>query len=166
MSRFVRPVLAALTAALVAAVLAGTALAHARFVSSTPAPGQSLAVGPASVIITFTEELASGSTGNVTDAAGATVSTGAAIDANERTKLSIALKPALPNGVYKVSWHSISADDKDELDGSFFFGVGVPAPSTSTDDGNRIPLAIALLTAASVVGVLSGHALRGSEARS
>jgi len=112
--------------------LSSIALAHARYAGSTPAPGQTLATSPAAVVITFTEELAAASTGTVTDAAGATVSTGATIDANDRTRLTIALKPSLPNGVYKVNWHSVSADDGDELDGSFFFGVGVPAPSTAT----------------------------------
>jgi copper resistance protein C len=134
------------TPAILIATLAfsGIALAHARFASSVPAPGQTLASSPAAVVINFDEELAAGSTGSVTDASNATVSTGATIDANERTRLSIALKPSLPNGVYKVSWHSISADDGDELDGSFFFGVGVPAPSTATAP---MPGAIALVLA-------------------
>jgi len=112
--------------------LSATALAHAHYASSTPAPGQTLASSPAAVLITFDSELGAGSTGSVTNASGGTVSTGAAINANDRTKLSIALQASLPNGVYKVSWHSVSADDGDELDGTFFFGVGVPAPSTAT----------------------------------
>jgi len=139
-----RNLAAALAAGLCFALLGTVALAHARYVSSTPSPGQTLASSPAAVVITYTEELAPGSTGSVTDPTGATVSAGATIDANERTRLSIALKPSLPNGVYKVTWHSISADDKDELDGSFFFGVGVPAPSTATGPA---PFAIALIVA-------------------
>jgi methionine-rich copper-binding protein CopC len=132
--------------------LATVALAHARYASSTPAPGQTLAASPAAVVITFTEELAAASTGKVTDASGATVSTSATIDANDRTKLTIALKPSLPNGVYKVSWHSVSADDGDELDGSFFFGVGVPAPSTATAPN---PAGIALVLAGIVIALTS-----------
>ena len=132
--------------------LASVAFAHARYASSTPAPGQTLSASPAAVTITFTEELAAGSTGSVTDASGATVSTGAAIDANERTRLSVALKPSLPNGVYKVSWHSVSADDGDELDGSFFFGVGVPAPSTATAPN---PAGIALVLAGLLIAFTS-----------
>jgi methionine-rich copper-binding protein CopC len=139
-----RTIAAAFAACLTLALLGTTALAHARFASSTPAPGQTLASSPASVVITFTEELAQGSTGSVTDAAGARVDTAATIDANARTKLSIALKPSLPNGVYKVAWHSIAEDDAAVLDGTFFFGVGVPAPSTSTAPG--LP-AMALLIA-------------------
>jgi len=132
--------------------LATVALAHARFASSTPAPGQTLAASPAAVVITFTEELAAASTGKVTDASGATLSASATIDANDRTKLTIALKPSLPNGVYKVSWHSVSADDGDELDGSFFFGVGVPAPSTATAPN---PAGIALVLAGIVIALTS-----------
>jgi methionine-rich copper-binding protein CopC len=112
--------------------LSGIALAHAPYKSSTPSPGQTLAASPAAVVIFFEEEIGSGSTGTVTNASGTTVSSGAAIDPNDRTKLTITLNPSLPNGVYKVNWTSISADDNDELDGSFFFGVGVPAPSTAT----------------------------------
>jgi copper transport protein len=124
--------------------LSGIALAHAPYKSSTPSPGQTLASSPASVVVFFEEEIGSGSTGTVTNASGATVSSGAAIDPNDRTKLTITLNPSLPNGVYKVNWTSISADDNDELDGSFFFGVGVPAPSTATAPS---PAGIALIIA-------------------
>lgn len=151
--------------AVVSAVLAGTALAHAKFASSTPAPGQTLASAPASVTITFTEELAAGSTGSVTDASGATVSTGATISTVDRAKLSIALTPSPPNGVYKVSWHSISADDGDSLDGSFYFGVGIPAPSTATLPAtNSTGLALVLLALAAVLGLVSTRALRAGKA--
>ena len=123
--------------------LAVPVYAHAKFVSSTPTPGQTVATSPASVNITFSEELGTGTTGSVTDASGNTVSTGATIDANDRTKMSITLKPSLPNGVFKVAWHSVAEDDGGILDGTFFFGVGVPAPSTSTAPATNIPLAIA-----------------------
>jgi copper resistance protein C len=132
--------------------LAGIALAHAHYASSTPAPGQTLAASPAAVVITFDSELGSGSTGTVAATSGEAASTGAAIDANDRTKLSIALKPSLPNGVYKVSWHSVSADDGDELDGTFFFGVGVPAPSTATAPNQA---GIAILAAGLVLALTS-----------
>jgi methionine-rich copper-binding protein CopC len=138
--------------ALTTFALGGAALAHARYASSTPAPGQTLASSPAMVVVNFDEELASGSTGSVADANGAAASTGGTIDPNERTKLTIALKPSLPNGVYKVSWHSVSADDGDELDGTFFFGVGVPAPSTATAPN---PVGIALVAAGLLVALIS-----------
>jgi methionine-rich copper-binding protein CopC len=118
---------------LLSLALATPAFAHAHISGATPRAGQTVATSPASVLLTFDAELGTGSTATVTDAAGATVSTGATIDVNVRTKMAVALKPSLPNGVYKVSWHSVAADDGDELDGTFFFGVGVPAPSTATD---------------------------------
>jgi methionine-rich copper-binding protein CopC len=124
--------------------LASIALAHSHYASSTPTPGQTLAASPAAVVINFDAELGTGSTGSVTNASGATVSTGATIDANVRTKMTIALNASLPNGVYKVNWHSVAADDGDALDGSFFFGVGVPAPSTATAPS---PAGIALIIA-------------------
>jgi len=148
------------TFALVSAVLATTAFAHAKFVSSTPAPGQTVASSPANVTITFTEELGAGTTGSVADANGATVSTGTKIS-DDHLQLAIALKPGLPNGVYKVSWHSVAEDDQGMLDGSFFFGVGVPAPSTATlPSSNPTGLALTLLALATILGLVSVRALR------
>jgi methionine-rich copper-binding protein CopC len=146
--------------ALVTALFAGVALAHAQYASSNPRPGQTLATSPAIVTITFSEDLAAGSTGSVTNAAGATVSTSAAISTTERTLLTITLNPSLPSGVYKVSWHSISADDGDDLDGTFYFGVGVPAPSTATLPAtNTTGLALALLALAGILGIVSVRTL-------
>jgi copper transport protein len=149
---------------MVTGLLAGVALGHAQLAKSTPSAGQTLAVSPATVELTFSEDLAAGSTGSVTDASGAAVSTGATISTAERTQLSIALKPGLPNGVYKVSWHSISADDGDDLDGTFFFGVGVPAPSTATEPASPNPAAISLLLVAVALGLASVLALRSARA--
>jgi len=127
------------TLALLGGVLAGTALAHAEYTSSYPQPGQTLTASPAGVAITFSEDLAAGSTGVVTNAGGATVSTSASVSTTDRKQMTIALTPGLPNGLYRVNWHSISADDGDSVDGTFYFGVNVPAagraltmPSTST----------------------------------
>jgi methionine-rich copper-binding protein CopC len=145
--------------ALATAALGGVALAHAQYKSSDPKPGQTLQASPAAVNVTFSEDLAQGSTGAVTNANGATVSSGATIDANERTKLSIALNPSLPNGVYKVAWHSISADDGDSLDGTFFFGVGVAAPSTFTAPAPS-PLSLALIAGGLLLAVVSSALLR------
>jgi methionine-rich copper-binding protein CopC len=153
------------TVAIVTTLFAGVALAHAKYASSTPAPGQTLAASPASVAITFSEDLASDSTGAVTDAAGATVSTGATVSATDRTQMSIALKPSLPNGVYKVSWHSVASDDNGMLDGTFFFGVGVPAPSTATlPAAGSTGLALVLLALGTLLAAISTHALRSGRA--
>lgn len=152
------------TLVLVSAALTVPAFAHAKFVSSTPAPGQTVASSPASVTITFTEELGSGTTGSVTDVSGAVVSTGTKIS-DDHLQLAIALKPALPNGVYKVIWHSVAEDDGGIVDGSFFFGVGVPAPSTATlPSADLTALALGLLVLAGVIGLFSARALRAGRA--
>jgi methionine-rich copper-binding protein CopC len=146
--------------AVTTALLAGAALAHADFKSATPGPGQTVATSPAAVAIAFSEDLTTGTTGSVADASGATISTGSTLNAADRTALSITLKPSLPNGVYKVSWHSVAADDNGMLDGTFFFGVGVPAPSTSTIPSANVALAGALLALALLLAITSLVALR------
>ena len=149
---------------LVSLALAGTALAHAEFVRSTPAPGQTLATSPATVTITFSEELGTGSTASVTDANGATVSTGIRIG-DDHLQIAVALRPSLPNGVYKVSWHTVAADDQGVLDGAFFFGVGVPAPSTATlAAADTTGIALVLILLAALLGLLSFRALRAEKA--
>ena len=151
--------------AFVTTFFAGAALAHAKFQSSTPAPGQTVASSPPNVTINFTEELAAGSTGSVASAAGATMSTGVMISTTDRKTLTIALAPGLASGTYTVRWHSISADDGDPLDGTFTFGVGIPAPSTATlPGGDSTGLALLLLAIAVALGALSTRALRHAKA--
>lgn len=158
-------VIAAVTATLlVSLALAGTAFAHAQYVSSSPAPGQTLATPPATATITFSEELGAGSTVSVTNASGATVSTGVKIS-DDHLQLVVTLTPGLPSGVYKVSWHSIAADDQGILDGTFFFGVGVPAPSTATlPAADATGLALALVAFAAIAGLVSFRTLRAAKA--
>ena len=152
------------TALLLGIALATPALAHAKLVSSTPSAGQTVAISPASVVLNFDEELdTDASTAKVTDASGATVSTGASVDANVRTKMTVALKPSLPNGVYKVLWHSVADDDKGVIDGTFFFGVGVPAPSTATAPATA-PL-LPLLAAGALMLAISASLLAPRTAR-
>lgn len=172
--------------ALITTLFAGSATAHARFASSNPAPGQTLASAPASVSITFTEDLAFGSTGSVVNAAGATVSTGAAYTVADRKLLIISLTPGLPNGTYTVNWHTVSSEDGDQLDGSFSFSIAVAAaapaapaapapalapvpartlPSTSTlPTDDRSGLALVLIVSGLFLGALSLRAARGTRA--
>ena len=68
--------------------------AHAEYRSSVPANGATIATAPAQVVITFSQETsATHSNGAATDAAGMVVSTGWSVDLNERTKMTIPLKP-------------------------------------------------------------------------
>lgn len=98
--------------------------AHARLKTSVPAANATLPAAPAQIVITFSEETsATKSGGSVTDAGGATVSTGFKVDLNERTKMTIDLKPNLPGGVYTVKWNTFTDDDSGMADGTFAFTV-------------------------------------------
>jgi methionine-rich copper-binding protein CopC len=125
---------------LVAAIVSVPVGAHAEYRSSVPANGATVATPPAQVVITFSEETSvTKSDGMVMDAAGTMVSTGWSVDLNERTKLTIPLKPNLPNGIYTVSYTSLS-EDGHQVDGSFIFTVDPAAANltkatTSTGGG-------------------------------
>jgi methionine-rich copper-binding protein CopC len=116
--------------------------AHAQYKSSVPAMNATVNAAPAQVAITFSEETSpTKSGGSVTDASGATVSTGWKVDLNDRTKMTIDLKPNLPNGVYTVKWNSFTEDDNGEANGTFSFTVqgaqqaATTAPSATTPAG-------------------------------
>lgn len=172
------------TLAFVTTLFASSAIAHARFQSSTPAPGQTVATAPANVSITFTEDLAFGSTGSVVNAAGTTVSTGASYTVADRKLLIITLKPGLPSGTYTVNWHTVSSEDGDQLDGSFSFTVAAAAaapaapapavapapvrtlPSTSTAPASDYsgPALVLLLVALLSAGAIWASRLRSTKA--
>jgi methionine-rich copper-binding protein CopC len=115
-----------------AIVVPTTAQAHAEYDRSDPAAGATVSAAPTAVTVWFTEELASqGSSLEVRDAANARVDTGNShvIDDAPKNSMTIGLRPNLPNGVYTVSWMTVSAEDGDSDSGTFSFGVGVPAPA-------------------------------------
>jgi copper resistance protein C len=133
-------VIAAMIGAL-ACVFAPPVSAHAAFKSSVPAPNATVTTVPTQVVITFSEETsATKSGGSVTDASGATVSTGFKVNLDDRTMMAIALKPSLPNGVYTVKWNTLTEDDNGMADGTFTFtlqaaqaaGTGTAATGTAT----------------------------------
>jgi LPXTG-motif cell wall-anchored protein len=103
------------------------ALAHAKLVSSDPAAGANLTTAPSKVTLVFSEEISeneSESSFTVTDESGATVGTGK-LDTNDldHKTLSGSLKTGLGDGVYTVSWKTVTPDDNGHSDGSFTFGV-------------------------------------------
>lgn len=120
--------------------LAATAVsAHAQLKTADPADKATITTSPAQVTLTFSEETsATKSTASVVDASGAVVSTGFQVDLNERTKMTIALKPSLPNGVYTVKFHTLTEDDNAMVDGTTTFtlqaaaGTATATTSTST----------------------------------
>lgn len=122
---------------LLALVGVSSALAHAMYKSSVPAASTSVASAPTSVRVTFTEELKE-LTLTVKGPDGSTVSTAAAvIDLANRDTASVPIRPA-GNGRYDVAYHTVSADDGEEHDGTFAFGVGagvaLPAILPSTGE--------------------------------
>jgi methionine-rich copper-binding protein CopC len=105
----------------------GTALAHAKLVSSDPAAGAKLTAAPAKITLVFSEEISekeSESNFTVADESGAAVGTGKldTTDLDHKT-LSGALKAGLGDGVYTVTWAAVTPYDDGHSEGSFTFGV-------------------------------------------
>ena len=98
------------------------AQAHAFLDRASPAVGSTVHTPPTEVRIQYTEALEPAySTAHVEDASGATVSTGAHVDAAEKSVLIVPLGPLKP-GRYKVIWKVLSVDTH-VTNGSFNFTV-------------------------------------------
>jgi copper transport protein len=109
---------------------AGPVNGHALLKSSQPAAGDSLTAAPAQVTITFTEtpDLRL-STISLVDSSGGAVQTGALTGSpTDPATLSVTL-PTLADGVYTVTWRTVSSVDGHLATGSFAFGVGVAPPT-------------------------------------
>jgi copper resistance protein C len=119
------------------------AFAHAHYASSTPPSNATLSAAPASLSVTFSEELASIQI-NVTGPHGSEVTSGkASIDLAHRTNASVSLTDDGP-GVYTVVWHNVSGDDGDPNDGAFVFTVaGTPPAAPAAPAGGTAPAASA-----------------------
>jgi copper transport protein len=126
-------------AVLIASVgMAGTASAHAAYVSSTPAANAVLTAAPTSVSITFAENMTPADSNIVVyDSAMKQVSTGdATVNSSDLKTMSVPMKGD-DSDVFVVVWHNVSADDGDPDAGSFSFYIGsdkAPTTSTSTTD--------------------------------
>src|SRR5215210_4954172 len=101
--------------------------AHARYDRSDPAADSVVAVAPQQLRVWFTQELVTqGSRLEVLDAAGNRMDAGdSRVDLNDpdRKLILVSLSP-LADGVYTVNWRSVSAEDGDDAEGTFRFGVG------------------------------------------
>ena len=111
---------------LVALLTPGPADAHALLASSDPADGIRLDEPPAEILLRFTEapELALSEV-SLLDRSGATLEVGepAAVPGDSGA-LSVRV-PALEQGVYTVTWRTVSKVDGHPSGGAFAFGVGV-----------------------------------------
>jgi copper transport protein len=113
-------------------VVAGTpAGAHALLRESDPAAGSSLERAPDRILLTFTERPEPGlSSIRVLDSGGRQVERGQAAPV-QGSPLQFAVGLGdLADGTYTVAWRVVSRDDGHVTDGSFAFGVGVPATAT------------------------------------
>ena len=105
----------------VAAAVAGTAAAHARLVSATPAP-DSVVAGPRAVSLTFSERMVPAfSAFDLVGPGGAEVAVRAAVSEDGKT-LSGTLARPLTAGVWRVNWR-IASSDGHRITGSYSFTV-------------------------------------------
>jgi copper transport protein len=123
------------------------AWAHANLISSDPAPNTALERAPALITLRFTEPLEPRFSGIVLrNAQGDLVSTPAStIDPTDAQVMSLAPEE-LADGLYTVSWRSLSAADGHQSAGSFSFAVGTAAFSAAlASDEETVPLLDAAL---------------------
>ena len=146
-------------ALLLSLALFNVASAHAKLVSSDPASGAKLAKAPAKVTLVFDEEISDKATDsffNVTDAAGAKVGTGKLdnTDLDHKT-LSGPLNAGLGDGIYTVTWQTITSDDNGKSEGSFKFGVNTdpgaqPTAAPHEEEPTAVPAAAGAAQATAV----------------
>ena len=126
--------IAGLLAGLLAALcMAPIALAHAHYVTSAPAQNATVATAPASVTITYDDDLdPNATTVTVLGPSGQTVSTGKTTVKVATPKVASVAINGAGNGAYTVNWHAVADDDKGVTEGSFTFRVG-SASTTATN---------------------------------
>lgn len=119
----------ALLALLAAPALPGAAggrvLAHAQLVASSPGAGAIVPASPDEIRLIFSEPLEAQVTSiDVVDLNGEPVLTRVGdVDPSDPYAL-VAADPQLPDGVYRLTWRTLSAADGHTAEGFFNFGVG------------------------------------------
>jgi len=114
------------TAIIAVALIAGTATAHAQYVSSTPGPNAILPSPPTKVSITLSEAIQAGS-GNITvrNTTGSQFAVPPLTLSSDGRTMSVGLKPGGPC-VYTVAWTAVSAVDGHVTAGAFSYAVQNP----------------------------------------
>jgi methionine-rich copper-binding protein CopC len=107
-----------------AALLVGSAFAHAMLDKAEPAVGSRVATAPSRVELVFTERLEPAfSKVEVLDATGRRVDRGdSAVDAKARDHMGVSLQSLAP-GRYRVVWRAVSVDTH-VTSGDYAFDVG------------------------------------------
>jgi copper transport protein len=110
---------------------AGTALAHAELVSSSPANQQLLEVAPTEIALQFTEAVDPIEPGiRLLDADGDDVEIAEVDQSAGSDRMRATIPTTLDDGTYVVAWQALSADSH-RVRGSFTFSVGVPSAVTA-----------------------------------
>ncbi|HEX2222433.1 MAG TPA: copper resistance CopC family protein, partial [Candidatus Limnocylindria bacterium] len=131
------------------AAIGWRAAAHAQLVASSPGAGEVVSEAPARLVLVFSEPLEGGFSGvDLSDAGGNTLLDDAgSADPSDPHQLLVEVPP-LADGVYTVTWRTLSAADGHTASGFFSFGVGEPdAPIsgggvTHASHGETAPLAV------------------------
>lgn len=125
--------LATFAALFLCLLVVASALAHADYDRSLPAADEVLSQAPPQVQVWFTQELFRREGMNSLEVYGPEQQrvdqADAAIDDDNRSLMTVSLQPGLPNGLYTVRWHTLSADDGDEADGEFRFTLRAADPT-------------------------------------
>lgn len=146
---------------LLALAFPAVASAHAKFVSSDPAPGSILKTAPTSITITFYQHLdPSKSDIVVYDAKYKVVSTGPATVESTNTKVMRVNMTGDDSETYLIVWHNVSLDDGDPFAGSFSIYTSADAAPSSTTTPSATSSGVAGGVAA-LIGIL-GLAIGGA----
>ena len=123
-----------------------TGQAHAGYERSEPPADTIIPESPAEVHIWFTQELfrrAGANTLVVFGSAGAQVDNDdARIDDDDRSHMLVSLQSGLADGLYTVTWRTLSVEDGHEGSGDFSFTVDSEAISGETPPADESPLPV------------------------
>jgi methionine-rich copper-binding protein CopC len=111
-------------AVLAMSLLAGSADAHPKLTSASPAADVSNTVSPTEIKLNFSEGVIAKLSGvELKDEAGKKIPTGvAATDPKDQKQLVVPLPTPLTAGHYTVTWHAVS-EDTHRVKGEYSFGV-------------------------------------------
>jgi copper resistance protein C len=115
---------ALILSALLTALAAGQASAHARLLHAAPKVGSTVAQAPTELRFWFSETIeAKGSSVTLSGPGGKQVMLGRlAVDAKDPRVVVVPIQGAVPAGRYHVDWRMTSADTH-RMGGDFFFSV-------------------------------------------
>jgi copper transport protein len=154
-------------------------LAHAELVASAPGAGSIVPTSPDEIRLVFSEPIEAGlSTMDVVTQEGAVVFARAGVVGPDDPNALVLADPGLADGVYSVTWRSVSAADGHTEQGFFTFGVGdvqqaLPQVPGGSTHGETDPVGVlgrwltylGLMLAAGLAAFQAAVLRRGSMAR-